>query len=315
MKKYIYLCWIQLWALTFWYCEEKEKNYRFQELIKIIEQSSCYEMEIFNLLFEVLSKYGRDTMVLKLYDVLLKKKLNPSFKVHNIVMKIMEGKKMEGNFAENLKKIIANEEKIKYTKNNFSRRTFRSKCFPNILTENIKFFAIDSCIMCQKDINLELISKNLKDMKRDLNWTVCPKCGESILPKLTVQFGEEINKSGEMKKNTCIIENIVLFSPYILKNNYNTFFKKNEMKIDVDKFMMNYSTIFWDSLWYFKLNNLEYDFMQPYFYRLEEMKPYKEFEISLEDINDNSNNIIDNTVDKYRFDNNKLKSFNFSFTI
>ena len=51
MKKYIYLCWIQLWALTFWYCEEKEKNYRFQELIKIIEQSSCYEMEIFNLLF------------------------------------------------------------------------------------------------------------------------------------------------------------------------------------------------------------------------------------------------------------------------
>ena len=315
MKKYIYLCWIQLWALTFWYCEEKEKNYRFQELIKIIEQSSCYEMEIFNLLFEVLSKYGRDTMVLKLYDVLLKKKLNPSFKVHNIVMKIMEGKKMEGNFAENLKKIIANEEKIKYTKNNFSRRTFRSKCFPNILTENIKFFAIDSCIMCQKDINLELISKNLKDMKRDLNWTVCPKCGESILPKLTVQFGEEINKSGEMKKNTCIIENIVLFSPYILKNNYNTFFKKNEMKIDVDKFMMNYSTIFWDSLWYFKLNNLEYDFMQPYFYRLEEMKPYKEFEISLEDINDNSNNIIDNIVDKYRFDNNKLKSFNFSFTI
>ena len=73
MKKYIYLCWIQLWALTFWYCEESEKKYRFQELIKIIEKSSCYEMEIFNLLFEVLSKYGKDTMVLKLYDVLLKK--------------------------------------------------------------------------------------------------------------------------------------------------------------------------------------------------------------------------------------------------
>ena len=312
MKKYIYLCWIQLWALTFWYCEEQEKNYRFQELIKIIEKSSCYEMEIFNLLFDVLSKYGRDTMVLKLYDVLLKKKLNPSFKVHNTVLKIMEGKKMEGNFAENLNKIIKNEEKYQYTKTNFSRRTFRSKCFPNILTENIKFYAFDSCIMCQNDINLELISKNLKDMKRDLNWTVCQKCGESILPKLTVQFGEEINKSGEMKKNTCIIENIVLFSPYILKNNYNTFFKKNEMKIDVDKFMMNYSTIFWDSLWYFKLNNLEYDFMQPYFYRLEKIKPYQEFNISLEDINNISNDIID----KYKFDNNKLEKCNiFNFTI
>jgi hypothetical protein len=315
MKKYIYLCWIQLWALTFWYNQENEKKYRFQELIKIIEKSSCYEMEIFNLLFEVLSKYGKDTMVLKLYDVLLKKKLNPSFKVHNIVMKIMEGKKMEGNFAENLKKIIEKEDKIIYTKNNFNRRTFRSKYFSNILTENIKFYAFDSCIMCQKDINLELISKNLKEMKRDLNWTVCPGCGENILPKLTVQFGEEINKSGDMKKNTCIIENIVLFSPYILKNNYNTFFKKNEMKIDVEKFMMNYSTIFWDSLWYFKLNNLEYDFMQPYYYRLEEIKSYPEFEISLEDLNDKNilkDNII---VDKYKFDSNKLQICNFNFIL
>ena len=315
MKKYIYLCWIQLWALTFWYNQENEKKYRFQELIKIIEKSSCYEMEIFNLLFEVLSKYGKDTMVLKLYDVLLKKKLNPSFKVHNIVMKIMEGKKMEGNFAENLKKIIEKEDKIIYTKNNFNRRTFRSKYFSNILTENIKFYAFDSCIMCQKDINLELISKNLKEMKRDLNWTVCPGCGENILPKLTVQFGEEINKSGDMKKNTCIIENIVLFSPYILKNNYNTFFKKNEMKIDVEQFMMNYSTIFWDSLWYFKLNNLEYDFMQPYYYRLEEIKSYPEFEISLEDLNDKNilkDNII---VDKYKFDSNKLQICNFNFIL
>ena len=313
MKKYIYLCWIQLWALTFWYCEEVEKKYRFQELIKIIEKSSCYEMEIFNLLFEVLSKYGKDTMVLKLYDVLVKKKLNPSFKVHNIVMKIMEGKKMEGNFAENLKKIIEKEDKTIYKKTNFNRRTFRPKYFPNILTENIKFCAFDSCIMCQTDINLELISKNLKDMKRDLNWTVCPGCGESILPKLTVQFGEEINKNGEMKKNTSIIENVVLFSPYILKNNYNTFFKKSCLKLDIEKFMMNYSTIFWDSLWYFKLNNLEYDFMQPYYYRLEEIKPYSEFTINLDE--NDKNNVNVNKKELYIFDNGRLQICNFNFTI
>ena len=28
--------------------------------------------------------------------------------------------------------------------------------------------------------------------------------------------------------------------------------------------MKNYKEIFWDSLWYFKMNNLEYDFMLPY---------------------------------------------------
>ena len=313
MKKYIYLCWIQLWALTFWYCQENEKKYWFQQLIKIIEISSCYEMEIFNLLFDVLSKYGKDTMVLKLYDVLIKKKLNPSFKVHNMVMKIMEGKKMEGNFAENLKKIIEIEEKYPANKINFSRRTFRSKYFSNILTENIKFFAFDSCLMCNTDINLELISKNLKDMKRDLNWTTCPKCNESILPKLTVQFGEEINKTGDMKKNTCIVENIVLFSPYVLKNNYNTLFKKNQ-KLDVDKFMMNYSTIFWDSIWYFKLNNLEYDFMQPYYYRLEQIKSHLEFNISLEDIRTKTNK-IEKVINLNNFDDSKLKICNFNFTI
>ncbi len=87
------------------------------------------------------------------------------------------------------------------------------------------------------------------------------------------------------------------------------------MKIDVEKFMMNYSTIFWDSLWYFKLNNLEYDFMQPYYYRLEEIKSYPEFEISLEDLNDKNilkDNII---VDKYKFDSNKLQICNFNFIL
>ena len=93
------------------------------------------------------------------------------------------------------------------------------------------------------------------------------------------------------------------------------FFKKNEMRIDVDKFMMNYSTIFWDSLWYFKLNNLEYDFMQPYYYRLAEIKPYQEFDISLEDNTVKNNIIVENVIDRNKFDNNKLQICNFNFTI
>ena len=317
MKKYIYLCWMQMWALTFWYCEENEKRYRFQELIRIIELSSCYEMEIFNLLFEVLSVYGKDYMVLKLYDVLLKKKLNPSFKAHNIVLKLIESKKVEGNFSDNLKKIIEKEEKNHYPKNKFSRRTFRSKYYPNILTENIKFYAFDSCILCQKDVNLELISKNLKEMNRDLIWTKCqnPECGEPLLPKLTIQFGEEINKNGDMKKNTSHYESVVLFSPYILKNNYNTnfAFSKIGIKLDVDEFMIKYSTIFWDSLWYFKLNGLEYDFMQPYYYRLSPILPDPKFNIIL--VENDKNNVEDNEEESLLFDVTKFKICNFSFTI
>ena len=317
MKKYIYLCWMQMWAITFWYCEENEKRYRFQELIRIIEVSSCYEMEIFNLLFETLSVYGKDYMVLKLYDVLLKKKLNPSFKAHNIVLKLIDSKKVEGNFSDNLKKIIEKEEKNHYTKNKFSRRTFRSKYYPNILTENIKFYAFDSCIICQKDVNVELISKNLKEMNRDLIWAKCPnpKCEEYILPKLTIQFGEEINKNGEMKNNTCNYDTVVLFSPYILKNNYNTSFSfsKIGIKLNVDEFMIKYSTIFWDSLWYFKLNDLEYDFMQPYYYRLAPILPDPKFNIIL--VENEKNNGEESDDESLVFDASKFQICNFNFSI
>ena len=276
MKKYIYLCWMQMWALTFWYSEDIEKNYWFQELLRIIEESSCYEMEIFNLLFEALNKYGKKEMVLKLYDIMLKKHLNPTSQIHSIAMKIIEKNKDSGkkrNMNDNLKKLLSNAEKTtKFKKINFSRRTFRSRYYPNIYTENIKFYAFDTCIFCQHIINLESISLNLKEMNRDLSWTFCPNCKETLLPKLTVQFGEEINKKGDMKENTSNFDIIVLFSPYILKNNYSTIFGKNiGVKLDVHDLMMKYPSIYWNSLWYFKINGLEYDFMQPYYYRLQEI--------------------------------------------
>ena len=314
---------MQMWALTFWYSEENEKRYWFQELVRIIEVSSCYEMEIFNLLFEALNQYGKETMVLKLYDILLKKRLNPSFKVHNIVMKIIESRKdrkMGGNLNTNLKLLIGKEEKVKYKKINFSKRTFRSKYNPNILTENIKFYAFDTCVVCQNEknyiINLELISKNLKAMSRDLVWTNCPECKSPFLPKLTVQFGEEINKNGDMKTNTCNYETVVLFSPYILKNNYNTFFsKKVGVKLDVNDLMVKYSSIFWNSLWYFKLNNLEFDFMQPYYYRLEPIKRYKELKINF--VEKGKNNESDDEDDDIvkTFDTKKFKINKNSFSI
>ena len=267
MKNYVYLCWMQMWAMTFWYCEEKEQNYRFQELLKVLDKTSCHEMEIFNLLFETLSKYGKnDNMILKLYAILLKLHLNPSLKVHKIVMNIIDKKQLEGNFNEKLQKILEKDKSVIYEKKDFRKRVFRSKYYEdNILTESIIFFAFDNCVDCQNPIDLEKISKNFEQMSRDLVWTKCPSCNEPLLPKILIQFGKEINKNGELKKNTSNLANVVLFSPYILKVNYSTILLKNfGVKLDVEELMPKYSGIFWDSLWYFKLNGLEYDFMLPY---------------------------------------------------
>ena len=103
MQNYIYLCWMQMWAITFWYCDEKEQNYRFQQLLEVINKTSCYEMETFNLLFEALYKFGKhDNMILKLYAILLKFHLNPSSKVHKIVMEIFEKNNLQGNLNEKI---------------------------------------------------------------------------------------------------------------------------------------------------------------------------------------------------------------------
>ena len=266
MKNYIYLCWMQMWAMTFWYCDEIEQNYRFQKLLEVISKTSCYEMETFNLLFEALYKFGKhDNMILKLYAILLKFHLNPSSKVHKIVMEIFEKNNLQGNLNEKIQMYLQKEGKKTYNKKGFRKRVFRSKYHCYIISEDIVFYAFDTCIICQNIINLEDISKDYKNMTRDLEWTICPKCKNPILPKILIQFGKEINKTGLMNVNTSKYENVVLFSPYGLKNNYNsTLLKTFGIKVNLDELILKYGGIFWDSLWYFKLNNLEYDFMMPY---------------------------------------------------
>ncbi len=316
MKNYIYLCWMQMWAMTFWYCDEIEQNYRFQKLLEVLTKTSCYEMEIFNLLFETLSKYAKnDNMILKLYAILLKFHLNPSLKVHKIVMDIIEKKNLEGNFNEKLNSILEKEGKKKYNKKGFRKRVFRPKYYTNLLSEDIIFYAFDTCIVCQNAINLEQISKDYKKMSRELEWTNCPKCKNPILPKILIQFGKEINKTGQMKSNTSKFENVVLFSPYGLKNNYNsTLLKTFGIKLNLEEFMIKYGGIFWDSLWYFKLNNLEYDFMIPYENKTK-TEYINSFDIKKGKINKNINLNKEKTIEKNTFDINNFEIEKYQLTI
>jgi hypothetical protein len=315
MDNYIYLCWMQMWAITFWYCDQQEKRYRFQELLKVLSKTSSHEMEIFNLLFEALSLYGEDYMVLKLYDILLNLHLNPSFKVHNIVMKLLDKKKLEGKIKDNLQNAFKDELKNTYDNKNFRKRTFKSKFYGNILSDDIIFFAFDSCINCQQDIDLESISMNFKAMDRELTWTKCPQCGTPILPKISVQFGKEINKNGKMKQNSCKLDNVVLFSPFFLKDNYNSVaLRACGVNLDVEDIMLKYNNIFWNSLWYFKLKHLEYDFMLPYEEGInKEIDDYIEvsFEEDEEDgVNKNKEENLDKKGDNNinKFDLSELKT-------
>jgi hypothetical protein len=45
MENYIYLCWAQLWAMTFWYHDTEEKPYRFKQLLNVLDRLGHYEVK------------------------------------------------------------------------------------------------------------------------------------------------------------------------------------------------------------------------------------------------------------------------------
>lgn len=46
MENFIYLCWLQLWAMTFWYQEEEERRYRFQQLLQVLDMVRNHEVRL-----------------------------------------------------------------------------------------------------------------------------------------------------------------------------------------------------------------------------------------------------------------------------
>ena len=274
MGNYITMCWIQLWAISLWYCDAKEKPARFDQLMCILDKVTNHDMEVFNLLFDALTKYGEDYMILELYGLIVKLKLNPSLLVRDTIMKIMDSsnyaKLSEKNLEETIetikrKKGIIRRDNTNIDKSKYRKRTLKNRYNANILNEEVLFYASDSCVQCSKDINLEELSTKYEDMKKDILWAECPKCKINLLPKITIKLGNEMNKKGELIQNTSVVECVVLFSPQFLKINFNNnLIKEYGIKLDVEEFKMKYSALFWNSIWYFKLKKYDYEFFLPY---------------------------------------------------
>ena len=253
-ERYLYLSWICIWAFTFWYCEEKEKNYWFQELIKIIKNSLYYDIKVFNYLFETLNKYGNENMILKLYTILIKKRWNPSLQVYNMAIKIIEKEK-----ENNLLNMVLNKQLDKeYKKKNFNKRVFGSKIDSKILI-NYEFDSNFNCDICQEVLDLESLYKNSKEIREDSLWIQCPFCCDFLLPKINVKYQEENDENIEIKKK----ESFPLFSPFSLFNSCLIILSQG-INYDVNCFMTKES-IFWSSIYFFKFYNLEYEFMLPYY--------------------------------------------------
>ena len=274
MKNYLYLSWLEVWAFSFWYTDEKERHYRFNQMLNVLIKVKHHEMNILNLLFDALNKVGENEMLLKLYRKILDLNINPSTFIYNIISGVIDKAQMRKlkDKKKSSEKIIS-EDNYYYRDYNIKdnkKRTFLSLEDYLEIDTKLKFYSEFSCIQCGEKINLLNVCRTFEDVKNDILWVPC-SCGEYNLPKIKVIFGRELLRDPLYK--TSSKDEIVLHSPYNLKinikdavmNNYGT-------KLNVIDFKIQFKALFWDFIWYCKIHSLDYNIILPYLKDIEELK-------------------------------------------
>ena len=282
MRNYIYLTWLEIWAYTFHYSEKIEREYRFNQMLDMLDKVIHHEINILNLLFETLNEEREQIMIFKLYQKLLQLKINPNTVIYNIISNILDKDKIKETIEEN--KNNPNAKSLKFEidskiKSNFKERTFLSKSDKLLVSSKLKFDVIFPCVEeedCQEKINLFKVCQNYEKIHNDIEWVPCAK-GHYNLPKIKVKFGFELYPSLQEKKlkknlSTCITNEIVLHSPYNLKINiYDVANKYYNNKLKLESFKNEFNPLFWDFIWYCNIHNLDYSIILPYLNRIEQL--------------------------------------------
>ena len=274
MLNYIFLAYVEMWGYCYYYHTYSEKDYRFNQLIEILDKVYHHEIEIFNLLFDSLIKFHEEEKILKLYERLLSYKITPNSSIYTMVGKIIDKQKKLTNEKKeelNKNKNYNDIEKILMTSSNafknksefnLQRRTFRDETEKNILGDSVFFNTSQFCPECMKIIDIEAISTDYKNMKKDSLWAKCPSCNKYILPQFSVKLGNNLN----IEKENCVkVTRFVLHSPYELKVKLKETIDKDGCQfLEVEKFKMKYPSLFWSCIWYFKINKIDFEIMLPY---------------------------------------------------
>ena len=148
--------------------------------------------------------------------------------------------------------------KIEYLR----RRTLKNSEDKNILSEDVIFFAYDTCIECQKIINIFRQCKDLEKIKKDDKWIRC-SCQQQNILKLNFRFGIELFNNDITKESSSKKESVLLYNPKSLVENLLKI-GYNEKKLILKILKLNIKLNFWNLIWYFKLLNLDITFMLPY---------------------------------------------------
>ena len=278
MTNYIYLTWMEVWAFTFSNIDNKERQYRFNQLIEIINKVFHHDMNILNLIFDALNRNSENDMILKLYQKILCLKINPSYFIYNIVSSIIDKEQLNelNNNFNNISNEFFDDSKFKFKNCNKSpnlKRTFSSVEDNLEINKTLKIYSNFYCIKCREKINLINICTNFSNIKNDILWVMC-KCGQYNLPKITIKYGKELLRDNIYK--TSYSDEIILYLPNNLKTNIeNTIIENFGKDLIVTEFRSQFKPLFWNFFWYCKIHQLDYEILLPYLNDINELRSIK----------------------------------------
>ena len=267
----LYLLWLNIFCLTLHYCDEKEKEYRYEEMMDHLSRVTLEKSRVINLIVSALGKFGDDKMMIRFFE-----QLNPFYyssysyltsKFQDEKRIVSDLKKMniantrlsinyyrESRMGLNIFDII-NSNTVKVLK----PRTFDLNTSPSSNPKNnsnqptkeiVTFDDMIKCDKCKKNIEIGILTIAFNEMNKD-KLLKCPECHNLFSPKINVQYGKNI-------------DNITIYGVYYLYNISNELLKIYGNKINMDDLRNKYKDFFWNCIWYFGLKGLSYDMMLKY---------------------------------------------------
>ena len=257
------IIWLALNALSFNYCVGiEEKRIRFAQIIEKLYEIEYIDIEVVILILIVISKYGTSEQLLITFQKLLKNKiLTNNYTLHSYVITSLS-KNFNSDMVSSKTNTISSRSAILNKKDNkdmdiinlnYNKLLKRGLYSKNNEQELIDFGYKAMCPYCKvlNQINYSIILKQEGEVHGVL--LQCGNCKKNFTPRIKVNINDNI------------IEEFGLMSCFdMLEFIKNEFMTDRNFCIDVKNFHKSYPDLFWNAVFYFSINELDFDFLTPY---------------------------------------------------
>ena len=265
----LYLLWLNVFCMTYHYCDEKEKPYRYEEMIDVLSRVTIHRENIIPQLMASISEYGDDKSVIRFFEFLNKNYTYTDYA--NLCNKFISDKRIKTNLkrmniantrlsisyyrdaSENSIFDIINNSSVK----NLKPRTFNveekkdNKGSQVLEKETVVFDDVIKCDSCGKNIEIEVLTICFDKMSKSSSQMNCPECQRQF----TANSGVKLEGKSEK---------ITFWGIYYLYTFSNEIIQTYGDKVELEVLRKKYSNFFWNCLWYFGLKGLSYDMMLKY---------------------------------------------------